>query len=279
MVNNPTITPLTAAQKLEVQQFVGVFRHYASAIDTTMLAAISSIATNMSTATAKDLHFRMKQFLDYAATHPNAKIRYTASAMKLWIHSDASYLSEPKARSRAGGFYYLSDAPKCPVDATSPSPPLNGSILVLCKIIDAIMSSAQEAETGAAFLNTREAIPIKDTLEELGHPQGPIPIQLDNKCAVGIINDTMTQRRSKPMDMRFYWLKDREIQKQINVYWKKDSQNLGDYPTKHHPAKHHQEVRPLYVANATTQSHARIFNNSQSIDVRVKNPRNSARVC
>ena len=32
--------------------------------------------------------------LKYAATHPNAKIRYTESDMILYIHSDASYLSE-----------------------------------------------------------------------------------------------------------------------------------------------------------------------------------------
>ena len=33
--------------------------------------------------------------LNYAATHPNAKISYTESDMILYIHSDASYLSEP----------------------------------------------------------------------------------------------------------------------------------------------------------------------------------------
>lgn len=74
------------------------------------------------------------------------------------------------------------------------------------------MSSAQDAETGAAFVNTRKAIPIHQTLEEFGHKQGPTPIQLDNKTAVHILNDTMVQRRSKPMDMRFYWLKCRQIQ-------------------------------------------------------------------
>ena len=47
--------------------------------------------------------------LNYATTHPNAKIRYTASDMILYIHSDASYLSEPQARSRAGGHYFLGD--------------------------------------------------------------------------------------------------------------------------------------------------------------------------
>jgi hypothetical protein len=76
----------------------------------------------------------------------------------------------------------------------------------------------QEAETGAGFINAKDAVPIRTTLAELGHPQGPTPLQFDNKCATGIINDTVTQRRSKAMDMRFYWLRDRRRrQKQFHV--------------------------------------------------------------
>jgi hypothetical protein len=43
------------------------------------------------------------KFLNYCATHPDATIRYYPSDMILKVHSDASYNSEPKARSRAGG--------------------------------------------------------------------------------------------------------------------------------------------------------------------------------
>ena len=61
------------------------------------------------------------------------------------------------------------------------------------------------------------------------------------------------------MDMRFYWLKDRETQKQIIIHWKKGTSNIGDYPTKHHPTKHHQAVRPIYVLNAMTRPAAKYF--------------------
>ena len=108
MFNNPTIEPLIKAQHKTAQTFYVLFQYYARSIDTTMLSTISSIATNMTTATRKDLDFRMNQFLDYAATHPDARIRFIASNMQLWIHSDASYLSEPKTRSRAGGYFFLS---------------------------------------------------------------------------------------------------------------------------------------------------------------------------
>ena len=125
---------------------------------------------------------------------------------------------------------------------------------MICKIIDSIMASAMEAEVGAAFINTRESVPVSTTLNELGHKQSPIPLQMDNKSAVGILTDTMAQRRSKHMDMRFHWLKEKDTQKYVKVFWKEGPTNLADYPTKHHPTKHHIAVRPSYVLNATSRT-------------------------
>jgi hypothetical protein len=49
----------------------------------------------------------VNRFLGYMWMHPNAKIRYRASDMILNIHSDVSYLSAPKACSRAGSYFFL----------------------------------------------------------------------------------------------------------------------------------------------------------------------------
>ena len=40
---------------------------------------------------------KIKQLLDYAATHPVAAVTYRSSNMFLAAHSDASYLSETKS--------------------------------------------------------------------------------------------------------------------------------------------------------------------------------------
>ena len=66
------------------------------------------------------------------------------------------------------------------------------------------MSSAQEAETGAGFINGRELVPSIRALEEMGHPQSPVPIQFDNKVATALMNDECKPKQSKSMDMRFY---------------------------------------------------------------------------
>ena len=59
-----------------------------------MLTGIGSIATQQSKGTEKTYADTL-WLLNYATTHPNTKIRYTASHMIIYIHSDASYLSEP----------------------------------------------------------------------------------------------------------------------------------------------------------------------------------------
>ena len=107
-----------------------------------------------------------------------------------------------------------------PHDPAKFEPTINGIVYVVCKIIRNIMASAAEAELGALFLNFQEAVPIRITLEEMGHTQLPTPVQVDNSTALGIATGTIKQCKSKAMDMCFYWIRDIKNQKQFNIYWK-----------------------------------------------------------
>lgn len=233
--------PLTAAQVTHLQQVIGTFLYYARAVDSTMLVTLGSLAAAQSKATTATLA-HLNQFLDYASTHPDAKVRFTSSPMVLNIHSDASYLSESQARSRAGGIFFLSTA-----HDPNTSSPLNGAIHITSVILKHVMASAAEAELAALFYTAQDACSLRETLSELGHPQPPTAIQTDNECAEGIANDTVKQRRSKAMDMRFYWIRDRIDQMQFIVHWKPGTSNHGDYFTKHHPSAHHQALRYTYL--------------------------------
>ena len=53
-----------------------------------MLTALGSIAAQQSKGTEK-IYANTLWLLNYAATHPNVKIRYTASDMILYIHNNA----------------------------------------------------------------------------------------------------------------------------------------------------------------------------------------------
>ena len=99
------------------------------------------------------------QLLDYMATHPKAIIRFRASDMILKIHSDASYCSAGRGRSRAGTYVFLGIIP---VDEQPIK--LNENIHITCAILKLVAASAAEAELGALFLNTQEAKVLRITL-------------------------------------------------------------------------------------------------------------------
>jgi hypothetical protein len=231
---------MSDAQTKTLQQVVGTFLFYARAVDPTMLHALNALSAAQSKGTQATAE-ALVHLLNYCTTYPNATIRYRASDMILHIHSDASYLTESEARSRAGGHHFLSDKPN-----SQPAKP-NGPILNLAKILRNVMSSAAEAEVGALFLNAREGTVLRNTLEEMGHTQPPTPLQTDNSTANGIINGTVKQQRSKAIDMRFYWVRDRSNQGHFNVFWAPGRDNLGDYFTKHHPPSHHRLMRPIFL--------------------------------
>lgn len=118
-----------------------------------------------------------------------------------------------------------------------------------------IVSSAAEAEIAGCYLSAQAAVPIRTALIELHHPQPPTPIQLDNTTAVGFANAGIKQRRSKAMDMRWYWIQDRVLQKQFLVYYRPGVSNLGDPFTKHHPPSHLRLVRPFYLQPTSHTAH------------------------
>ena len=159
--------------------------------------------------------------------------------MVLAFHSDASFLSETGARSRAGGHMFMSE--------NDPFPKNNGAVLSVSQIIKAVMSSAAKAELGGLYINAREAVPARITLQEMGHPQPPTPAQTDNTMAHGVVTNKIQPRRTKAMDMRLHWLRCRENQEQFRFYWRDGAMNLGDYPSKHHAAAHHRNMRPEFL--------------------------------
>jgi len=244
--------PLSKEETKYIQAVAGTLLYYARAVDTTILTALSSIATEQAKPTQETMK-KVKQLLDYCATQEEAMITFNSSKMILAIHSDAGYCNKKNARSRAGGHFFLSN--------DEPFPPNNGAIHTNATIIKAVMSSAAEAELGALFLNAKEAVYLRQILNEMGHPQPRTPIQTDNTTAEGVINNKIQPKRTKAMDMRFHWLRDREAQGQFKIYWRPGATNLADYFTKHHPPAHHVNVRAEFLTRVKDLAEARLSKN------------------
>ncbi len=140
---------LNKTDKTYVQAVTSTLFYYARAVDPTILTTLNAIAMQQLAPTHKIME-EIKQLLDYCACQEEAVITYCASDMILAVHSNAGYLNERKSQSQARGHFYLS--------SDVPYPPNNRAILNIAKVIDAVMSSAAEAELGALFLNAREAV-------------------------------------------------------------------------------------------------------------------------
>ena len=76
-------------------------------------------------------------------------------------------------------------------------------------------------------------------LIEMGHAQPSTPAVTYSATGDGFDNDNIRQRRSRSIDMRFYWVRDRVRQGKFLVYWIAGKHILADYFTKHHPTSHH----------------------------------------
>ena len=164
---------------------------------------------------------RAQQFLDFVATQEPAILTYRKSDMILSNHSDAGYLNEPNARSRAWAHHYLSE--------NVSFSPNNGAIHYVAEIIKTVMSSATEDELGALYINARKGVEIRNILQEMGHPQPPTPMQTDNSTADGIINSRVQPKRTKVMDMRFHWLRDHGVNQNLfHFIWRLGDLNYGD---------------------------------------------------
>ncbi len=144
--------PLNTAGIKRVQQIVGSILYYARAVDMTVLMGLSLIAVEQTKATEQTMG-QCIDLLNYLVSNQDAKVHFHASDMVMNIHSDASYLSETKARSRACGHFFMGWMPK------NREPfQLNGAFYVNMTILRFVVASTAEAKLGALFHNCQDGI-------------------------------------------------------------------------------------------------------------------------
>ena len=64
------------------------------------------------------------------------------------------------------------------------------------------MASEAEAEMVALYITSKNMIPLRHTLIEMGWPQPQTPIKTDNSTSVGFINKTIVKKATKSADVK-----------------------------------------------------------------------------
>ena len=237
--------PLSAEDKTTIQEITGSVLYYARAVDPLLLTATNEVSSAQAKPTER-VKEQVIRLLQFARANPNNCVVFRKSKMHFILQTDASYLSRSKARSVAGGIGYFGDAS----DPTTE----NGMVYAMSSIIDVVVGSVGEAEYGAGYMNAREGVNIRNIATALGHEQPPTPLLCDNEFAIGLANDTLKQKRSKSIDMRFHWLRDRVRQGQFRMIHLSGKLILADYFTKALPKETHRLMAPrlVHTPKATT---------------------------
>ena len=159
--------------------------------------------------------------------------------MILSAYTNPGFINESKAHSRAGAYIFLKE--------NNQEPKLNGSVLTIAQIIKYVMASADEADMAALYITSKNMIPLLNTLIEMVWPQPKTPIQAENSTAVGFTNKTIVNKSTISVDMKLWWLRDRELRDHFRYYWAPGSDNEGDYRKKNDP--------PPFIMKQIEQTH------------------------
>ena len=105
-----------------------------------------------------------------------------------WSEGD-HVCSKPKAWSRAGGHFFLSNKATIPKN--------NSAILNIAHIRKHVMTPVTESELAALYIMTCAAVYIRTVLVEMGHIQLPTTLQTDNDMADVVCNVKIQPKRTK----------------------------------------------------------------------------------
>ena len=115
-------------------------------VDNKLLMNLSAIGAHQAEA-SKNTLAEVNKLLSYIATYPSNVITYKGCNMILAAQFDASFLSNPKALSRAGVHIFVSKY--------DPISRPNRPILSIAWVIKLVMASAAEAELAGLFITVQ----------------------------------------------------------------------------------------------------------------------------
>ena len=103
------------------QEVTGTFLYFTRTVYAMILPTLGTIMTQEANPTENTMNI-LKRFLDYAATYPNVIITYRVSIIAPAVPRIMSYLSESKAGSHAGGYFFMASNNIIPANNSSLSP-------------------------------------------------------------------------------------------------------------------------------------------------------------
>ena len=240
MLRNLKLDPINAGNNLPPEETT----RYQSAVGGIMflttqtrpdIAFATSVLSRFLTKPQEAHQKALQHLLRYLRGTTKLGIKYTQGAspklsLRGFTDSDhgGSVVTESR-RSTSGYIFYIED---CPISWTS-----NRQTTVA--------TSSSEAEYIGQFNAGKEALWLKKFLSELGlqdvNNELPVTILGDNQAAITLSKDPVSHSKSKHMDIKFHWQREKVERNEIIYQYVPSNENIADILTK--PLANDQFIR------------------------------------
>lgn len=161
-----------------------------------------------------------KYLLRYLVKHPDVYISYSKKHPSISCFTDADWACDSCDRKSYSGFVmFISD----------------GAVAWESKKQTVVALSSMEAEYVALCQGSKEVVFIRSLLDEIGFEEftkQPTPIYCDNQGANFMVKNPAVHKRSKHIDIKFHYIRDRYNDGSIDVHYVSSEQNAADIFTK-----------------------------------------------
>jgi hypothetical protein len=189
----------------------------------------------------RELHWRLvKKLLLYVKTTQDYCLIYTKTKTKENIsqligYSDADYAGSVDDRKSTSGYIFKYN--NCVVTWNSAKQ-------------KTVSLSSTEAEYLALTTAIKEALWLKQLLSELNRKQEEITMYCDNKSTICLSKNPEFHSRTKHIDIRYHFIKEKITEKIIKIEYIPTDQMLADILTKALPRiKHYKALESLKIQN------------------------------
>ena len=229
---HPVATPTVSGEKLQkaratemstemrakpFRQAVGTLMYLTIGSRPDLAYSITNVSSFLSNYSAA--HWEaVKRLLRYVKGTPRHGLEYGGASVTLSAYSDSNYAGDEGDRKSVSG--YVTYIGECAVTWSSRKQRI-------------VATSTAEAEYIALAHCVRETLFLRQFLRELGHEQvEPTTVFEDNQACISIAENPAQHARTKHIDVRYHFVRERIERREIRLEYVKTNDNTADVFTK-----------------------------------------------
>lgn len=206
----------TLDESIPFRSAVGSLMYLACATRPDIAYAVSRVSRSMAEPTSADWA-SVKRIFRYLRGTSNFGLLYTSSDDELCAYSDADFAGDVKTRRSTNGFVSLIG---------------NSAVSWTSQLQKSVALSTTEAEFVAASEGAKELTWLNRLLSEISFKRDVPVLFVDNASAIRLVKNPEFHKRSKHIEVRYYFVRELYQNKNIDVKYVCSENQLGDIFTK-----------------------------------------------